>query len=366
MRVAFIVPSLGEREGQGRANLVMLRALSGAGFEIDVWAGNAVAAAGLPGVTLHALPRLPVWQWGNQMLGMVATAARVRRARYDLVHADAAIAGVRADVIVVHTLTARWLDLPPSVWRRSGARGLNEAMATRFKARVEVAHARRARHVLANSRMTADDLVARGVAAAGVDVLPFGVDADHHRPPTDEERSAARARFGLERDAFVVGFVGPLGPRKGFDVLTRAVGGSDMTVLAAGDLREGRELQAARAAGSRVVAPGKVEDVREVYRAMDVLAYPSRYDSFGMAVLEAMASGVPVVVSAQTGAAEHVAQAGIVVEQPDPVAVAAALQQMRTDADARTRMGQVGRSIAEKRSWDETGARLLNVYKGTR
>src|SRR5438128_736110 len=82
-------------------------------------------------VRVHRIPRLPGWQLGNQLEMLAVSRALVRRAKFDVVHADAGTLGGRADVLVVHTVTARWLDLPAA--REPGVRGLNAAAATRFK-----------------------------------------------------------------------------------------------------------------------------------------------------------------------------------------------------------------------------------------
>lgn len=360
MRVAFVVPSLGPTEGQGRANLAMLRAVVRAGHQVDVFAGNVPAEARAM-ANVRPLPRLPAWQFGNQLLALAVTRGLIRRERYDLIHADAAVAGVTADVVVVHTVTARWLDLPAEVWRGSGARGVNEAVATRVKASLELRQARAAKVVAANSAQTADDLVSRGVARERIGILPFGVDADRFTPATPEQRAKARARFAIEPDAFVVAFVGPLGRRKGFDVAVRALEGSGDVLLAVGDHREPELLDAAR--GIIMRAPGKVDDVRQVYAAADALMYPSAYDGFGMAVLEAMASGLPVLVSEQTGSHTLVGDAGFTAPSSDADAYTDGLESLRRDRDLRRAMGELARDRARKLSWDETGATLLKLYQ---
>lgn len=365
MRIAFVVPSLGLAEGQGSADLELLRRVARAGHTIDVFAANAPPLVrSLAGVTLHRTPRLPAWQLGNQLLSLGATSARMRRARYDLVHADAGVTLRRADVLVVHTVTDRWLRLPDDVWREPGVRGAHEAAATRFKARLEIAQARAARAVVANSAMTARDLAERGVDPARISVVPFGVDSERWRPPGSQERADARARFGLDPGAFVTLFVGAHGPRKGFPealaALERAAPGETMLVM--GEHRGGRWAAEARAKRLPVIMPGKTPEMLPAYWAADVLVYPSRYDAFGMAVLEAMACGLPVIVSPDAGSHELVADAGIVLDDLEPGSIRDAIDRLRVDPDGRARMAARARRIARSRTWDESGATLLNLY----
>lgn len=364
MRIAFVVPSLGLQEGQGSANFEVLRRIARANHRIEVFTSGASEAVGvLAGVTVHRVPRLPAWQVGNQMIMLGATAALLRKERFDLVYADAGTSARDADVLMVHTVTDRWLTLPRAVWGEPGLRGVNGAAATRFKAWLEVRQAKAARAVLTNSRTTADDLVARGVDGAKITVVPFGVDAERFRPPGAEERRASRALFGIDEDAFVVAFVGAHGPRKGLplalDALAAAAPGEHL--LVAGEHRGGRWFREARDRSLPVTMPGKLRDVRRAYWAADVLAYPTRYDAFGMAVLEAMACGLPVVVARQAGSHEIVRDAGIILDEHSVPSLRGALDELRADPERRARMSAAGRAIAIDRDWDKCGAIVLHL-----
>ena len=214
-----------------------------------------------------------------------------------------------------------------------------------------------------NSAMTRDDLAARGVEPGKIHVLPFGVDAERFRPPSGEERARARQTFDLSQDDFVALFVGAHGPRKGLPEALGAYEGirGGERLLVAGEHRSGRWAALARERKLPVVMPGKVPDILPAYWAADVLLYPSRYDAFGMAVLEAMACGLPVIVSVTAGSHEIVGDAGIVLNERNPRHVRAALDRIRDDP-WRAEMGARGRAIALTRTWDETGAMLLNLY----
>ncbi|MFE0005973.1 glycosyltransferase, partial [Streptomyces erythrochromogenes] len=152
-------------------------------------------------------------------------------------------------------------------------------------------------------------VVGGGVPAARVHVVPNGIEAVRFR--FDEGvRRATRARTGLPERAFVVGGVGRLVPGKRFDVLVRAVAalpGAHLMLAGDGPERAGlRRLAAELGAQSRIhllgerdplgdSADGRTPGIPALLAAMDVFVSPSREEAFGLAVVEALAAGLPVL-----------------------------------------------------------------------
>lgn len=362
MRIAFCVPSLGYAEGQGRLDLDLLRALSGAGHTIDVFTSLAPdEVASLPGVRLRKIPRLPAWQLGNMLIMIAWTTSTLRRKRYDVVHADAAMIAGGGDTMTAHTVSARWFDLPREVWDEPGFRGAHARLAGRFKAWLEIRQFRRARVVLANSAQTARDLEARGVDASKIKVAPFTVDGARFHPPLMEERAAARTALAIPDDAFAVVFVGAHGPRKGLPVLIDALAGTGAHLIAAGDHRGAGTLAHAAAVGVPLTAPGKLEDVRTAYWAADVMVYPSRYDALGLAALEAMSCGLPVVVSPHAGVSEVIGDAGVVLRDVTAEEISDAIGALRSDPDRLRALGEAGKARITSRDPDIPGQILLSA-----
>jgi glycosyltransferase involved in cell wall biosynthesis len=156
-------------------------------------------------------------------------------------------------------------------------------------------------------------LRAWGVPDARITVIPNGIDAAEFRYDP-ELRRVTRARLGIAPDALVVGGVGRLAPTKRFDRLIRAVRTvPGVTLLLAGDgsARAGLERAAAEAGiGDRVVFAGAVTHARGVLCAMDIFASPSDQETFGLAVLEALACGLPAVYAVCPPLDELAAAAG--------------------------------------------------------
>jgi glycosyltransferase involved in cell wall biosynthesis len=241
---------------------------------------------------------------GNRDVAALPRLARViRRGRYDLVHTHlyraclygriaARIAGVRAVVATEHSLGDSQMEGRPLT---AGVRALY------------LAGERLGRTTVAVSPTVADRLTRWGVPRPRIAVVPNGVDLDGFRFDP-ERRQLTRARLGLPDDAFVVGGIGRLAPGKRFDVLIRALAllPDDCRLLLVGG---GPEEAALRRAAERAGVAGRVlftgerpyapdgspgPELPALTSAMDVLAAPSPEEAFGLAVVEALAAGLPV------------------------------------------------------------------------
>jgi len=232
---------------------------------------------------------------GNRDLRAVGRLVSLMRAgRYDCVHTHlfraglygrlaARLAGVPRVLATEHSLGAALLE-----GRRADRPGLRA---------LYLAGERLGDRTIAVSAATARHMTAWGVPAAKVTVVPNGVDAGSlaFRP---ERRTAMRTSLGLAEDTFVVGGVGRLVATKRFDLVLEAVAAvPGAHLLLVGDGPEGPALRARAAElgiGDRVHLPGATDDVSGALAAMDLFVSPCPEETYGLAVLEALAAGLPV------------------------------------------------------------------------
>jgi glycosyltransferase involved in cell wall biosynthesis len=225
--------------------------------------------------------------------------------------------------------------------------------------------------VVAISEGVCAALKASGVEPARIHLVPSGVEVARFAGAT-ARRSAARARLGLADDAWVVASVGALEERKGHDVLLDAVAtlpDPRLVVLIVGDGSQ-RDVLAARTAarglGERVRLLGRVEDVTEILAAADVLAMPSRQEGLGVAALEAMAAGLPVIASRVGGLPEAVVDGatGVLVPVGDVGALAAAIASLAAGRDRARALGAAGAArVRERFTMAGMAAATLAVYR---
>ena len=207
--------------------------------------------------------------------------------------------------------------------------------------------------------------------------VPPGVDTARFRPLTDDEKRAARARFGLPATGPLVVSVSRLVPRKGMDVLIKASAQlrrrhPDLVVAVAGGGRDRTRLERlVRELDAPVTFLGRVpdEDLPLAYGCADVFAMLCRnrwggleQEGFGIVFLEAAACGVPQVAGDSGGAADAVADGhtGVVVHYPDDDdAVAEAIGRLLDDDAQRTELGANARRRAvEEFDYSVLAARL--------
>ncbi|WNO77160.1 glycosyltransferase [Streptomyces sp. AM8-1-1] len=242
---------------------------------------------------------------GNRDLQALPRLTRlIRRGAYDLVHTHlyracvygriaARLAGVRATVATEHSLGQAEIEGRP---------------LTRPTRALYLGTERLGSATVAVSDTVAARLSDWGVPAERIHVVPNGIDAARFRFSATE-RLATRARLGIPPDAFVVGGVGRLVSGKRFDVLVRAVAAlPGARLLVAGD---GPELTTLNTLAARLDAADRIRFLGEcdahagvgapavpaLLSAMDVFVSASREEAFGLAVVEALAAGLPVLHS---------------------------------------------------------------------
>ncbi len=217
----------------------------------------------------------------------------------------------------------------------------------------------------------------------GAELVSNGVDTRRYRPPADEsERLADRARFGLG-DRFTVLTIGGIEPRKGsltllegFAALRALEPGLDPLLVVAGgatlfdyrhevDRFHGRVAELALKDAVRVLGSLPDPEIESLYRAADVFAFPSTKEGFGLAALEALASGLPVVASALDEFATYLApdRNALLVPVGDGDALGQALARLARSPATRGKLRAGGLRVASEHTWERAAIAHERVYR---
>ncbi|MCX7621314.1 MAG: glycosyltransferase family 4 protein [Acidimicrobiales bacterium] len=230
-----------------------------------------------------------------------------------------------------------------------------------------------ARRVITLSEFTRQDVVARiGIDESLIELVPSGIAIPRERPSADELRSL-RARYGLGNRPFFL-YPAMSWPHKNHLLLLHAFAGvvrhhpDVLLVLTSGAAQMEETVRATidrLGLRGNVRRPGRIPraDLDALYWDAVGLAFPSRYEGFGIPVLEAMARGCPVIAADSTALPEVVGDAGLLVPERDMTAWTETMLRLLDDRELRDRLRKAGLERALSYSWTASADRLLVVYR---
>ena len=196
-----------------------------------------------------------------------------------------------------------------------------------------------------------------------IDVIPNGVELDRFHP----------AETGKRTDILNLITVGRLSVTKRVEMLMAAVeilhkGGCKvrLTVVGGGQMEQNlRRIVLERDLGDIIEITGRIppEKMPQVYRQNDIYASASMQEGMSNAMLEAMASGLPIITTRCEGVEELIKDNGIVVDSPQPEEIAKAIKNLADDRQAYSQMSAAARKQAEKFSWDNVALSYIEQYR---
>jgi glycosyltransferase involved in cell wall biosynthesis len=339
IRVLHIIDHLG-LGGAQTALLDMLKCRDQAAFQVEVAVmhgrGPFVGELEAMGVAVYSLSQS---KWPPAYIP--AFLKLIAAGKYDLLHFHlpganwiakplAALAG--HPVRIAHDHTSGELKF------RGWTSLLPDAVANRFSTRV-----------IAVSAGVVDFLARwEGVSPDVIEMIPNGVNTEEFRPADARERGAARVKWSVAPDAFVVGGIGRLAFEKNFILLQElARRHPKATFVLAGAGPERERIEAAGdGLANRVRLLGPITDRQAYYQMLDIFLLPSHYEGLPMAVLEAMAAGVPVLSSRLEGISAALAeeQEGLLAEPGNLEDFSRKLQRLEASGDLRSRLAASARN----------------------
>jgi glycosyltransferase involved in cell wall biosynthesis len=268
-----------------------------------------------------------------------------------------------------HALTAAWMagaqKRVPVVVSRRVAYALQQSVLARRRYQI-------VRRIVAISRFVAKSVLDSGVPPEKVSIVYEGVEVPPMAPL--EARQRARQRWGVGESEILLGCIGYLLPEKGQEIAVRALSsvrvkipGARLLLAGDGPCRAGLEsLALQHGLSDAVIFAGFVEDVSQVYAALDVFVFPSLAEPLGTSLLAAMAWGLPVLAVASGGVPEYVEDGGngLLVAQPDVGLFSDGMVRLLRDEALRKTLGQAARqTMAERFSAARMVENTIHVYE---
>lgn len=200
-------------------------------------------------------------------------------------------------------------------------------------------------------------------------VVPHAVDLDEFKP-NPQKRLEIREKYNIKENDIVLMLSGYEFKRKGLKYVIEALplvrGRIKLLAVGEENPKTYKELAISLGVLDKIIFTGFVPKIKDYYTAADIYVFPTTYEPFGLVVLEAMASGLPVIVSKLTGAAELIknGKEGLLLHNPtDSKEIAEKINVLVDNKDLRKQMGENAYKTAQEYSWDRLAKRILEVYK---
>jgi glycosyltransferase involved in cell wall biosynthesis len=286
------------------------------------------------------------------------------------------VSHIRSDVLHLQFLHKSWRACRTQAEGGGLLRRIYHDLLERFNIALENLCFREGKTYIAIAHCVARDLENHFGIRNNIHVVHHGVDPRLFSPlsPQEKRNSPIRKNLGIGAEERVAVFVGSY-QRKGLETCLRAIAGvdpalrKDFNFVAVGDGDRERFEALARELGIEncVRIVGKQKGISAYFQMADLFLFPTQYEPFGLVILEALACGIPAIVSRCAGGSELMEEGrhGYLIENPvDHKEVAGLLARALRDPQALAKMGVEARALAERNSWDHVAEKYLKVLNG--
>lgn len=372
MKIALLTELLHNHSGFGRIVSSLAVEYVREGHEVHVITSGGMTA--LSGVEIHMIAHVPISRAINRIAYRRSCRTLMKELGCDIVHTF----GVGADANVVSAQSCH----RAAVQIRKSGRGYTD---DRWNFGVfdfvalgderDLMTSENTKTVIAVSNLVRQQLIAwYGTSSERVVVVPNGVSLSRFGETNQHERATLRARFGLSTEHRILLFVGNEFARKGLGAVIEALGrlaDERIRLLVVGGGEQSRYRKLARRLGvdGKVIFAGSISPVEPIYHVADAFVFPTRYEPFGMAVIEAMAARVPVITSFNCGAVEGLNHGKHALLLNDPQSSEELVENIRTLLEDRTLHMSIVDSayqFVSRLEWSRIAGRLLDIYRTIR
>jgi glycosyltransferase involved in cell wall biosynthesis len=378
VKIAFAMINCNRRDGSARAVNEVAEKLADRGHEVHLYARKA-EDLDLKKIRWHKIPGIGWPDVADFLTYHVKVNRAIPRRYFDIIHSIGCNT-LRANVITIQNIQPakkKILDRLGSLEEVSLPRRMTRALYLRVTADAEYklyTHrpGRRPPLFLPVSRGVENELREHyNIGPAPVKIVPNAADLSIFKPISEEQRLAWRRANGLAADDVVLIFAGGEWVRKGLDLAIKGlslVAEPRAKLYIAGDdpARETlKSLASKSGVAGRVIFGGFRKDMPIALASSDIFFFPSWYEAFSLATIEAAACGLPIVATSINGTEDFI-QPGITGEfiKSDPKHIAQVIEPLIRDSGKRMEMGRNARQLVEQNyTWDRVTDATENAYK---
>lgn len=367
MKIAVVIPKYGLPGGaESYAYELSERLAAREGLEIHVFANQ--WRYGESSITFHKIPILTFPRFLTQVSFAHFANRKIGFGDFDLVHSHDRIFSM--DLFTMHSI-------PHKTWIKE-ARSRSLSLFDRTMAWVERKGITGSPQpvILPVSNLVREELLkAYDLPESIVRVIHPGVSTERFSGLDRAScRREIRQRYGLSLNEVVVLFVSMNFELKRLDLVMRGIAklvsagntssSLNLMIVGKGKKKKYQKLAQELRIADRVIFTGVIRDIEKYYLASDIFVMPSIFDTFGIAVLEAMMAGLPVIISRRVGAKDLIdpgVHGCVLSENPSPLDMSQALASL-LGSEKRREIGEMCRRVAMAHDWSRTADQVAELY----
>lgn len=374
MNVGIAYNEFGNAHGIERVSSELARALARMGHDISFYCARVEPGSRSDGVHIHKVPTVHVPHSAELLSFAISARRKVSTGNHHLTHSHGSVVG--CDIVTAHSCHKAGLLEASRFLRKSASRGINLGLCDRVRLMIEhrIFGLRNYRKVIAVSTSVQRELIQfYALPPEDISVIPNGVDLNDFSPVKGRRwREEIRSNLTISSSDFVLLFVGNEFARKGLDTVLRSLtflphGAAHLIICGDDDDRDYRRLAASLGVDRHVHFAGHQNDIAKYYAATDALVLPTYHEAFGLVTLEAMASGLPAVVSRSSGAGEDVisdGRDGLLLSDPgSEEELAAKITCLLANPQFRKELGLKAREKARSFGWEVCVRKVYDLYQ---
>ncbi|MBO2943794.1 glycosyltransferase family 4 protein [Paenibacillus sp. F411] len=369
MKICFVTHKVKKGDGQGRVNYEVIVEALRQGHMILVVSSELDEDLRLhPNIEWHQIKVsiLPSMLLKYQWFAILSTFfIFVKRKSIQLLIVNGFITYARSDINCVHFVHSAWIKSPYHPFHESKSpKSVYQFIYSKVNSVLERIAINRTKQVIAVSEQVKQELIhSAKINENKITVVPNGVDLNEFYP-----RCVVRSEFGLHNERIYALFAGDLkSKRKNLETVLMSIARTEqIELLVLGYVDKSPYPLLAEQLGikHRVHFLGYRGDIAEIMSLSDLFIFPSRYEPFSLVILEAMATGLPVITSNCCGVVELLSShSAAILEEPDDVdSLVRVLNELLDDRTKLHNMALEARNVAKNNSWEIMSEKYMYLF----
>lgn len=358
MRVAFVLRYITEK-GSSKYAVEVIRHMQKKGYEVHAFANKWDR---MKNVHFHKIPVFSGNFFIREFLMMTLSTiiVNLQRYKFDAVYSQPG-RFFSPDIAGVHTCATGGTGSKP------------KNIVNKIWYEIEKFNLKKAKKIIAVSNAIKSELVKNySVPEEKITVIHNGVNLSEFSLNNKQNiRLETRKKYKIGKNEILLLFVGNPFSRKGLEYVIRAlpvVKNAKLLVIGRhDDITPYLRLSDSLGVKKKVIYMEFVNKISDCFKSSDIFVFPTLYEPFGLVITEAMASGLPVVVSRRAGAAELIedGREGLLLDNPrNPGEVAEKVNMLIKNKKLRSKISKQARKVVEEYTWDKVAEKWLKVFEG--